>query len=292
MPVRFQVDPDFYDHPKVTGMSDAAFSLWVRAGSFSAAKSTDGFVSEDVLAHTLRSSAQVADELVSRGLWRRRKGGYVFHQWEARNLTKARIEANRKADAERKRAARKAVSPKLRDPVDLPPVSAGTDDQNGRPNGTSQVNRPNVRPDSSRNPSAVQQESDRNPDVSVSVSVSSSSGSLGGVVTEVDARVDEPPTRCPKHRDDDNPPPCGGCAEARRTREAWQAERTAVAKRAHTTALERQAQARAIAVAGCDLCDDNGYVGRVLCDHDPDAADRAARGRAAVAAARARKGST
>lgn len=78
MPVRFQVDPDFYDHPKTAGMSDAAFSLWVRAGSFSAAKLTDGFIAETVLVHTLRSDTQVADELVERGLWRRRRGGYMF----------------------------------------------------------------------------------------------------------------------------------------------------------------------------------------------------------------------
>lgn len=78
MSVRFQVEPDFYDHPKTAGMSDAAFSLWVRAGSYSAAKLTDGFVSESVLVHTLRSDAQVADELVERGLWRRRRGGWIF----------------------------------------------------------------------------------------------------------------------------------------------------------------------------------------------------------------------
>jgi hypothetical protein len=28
MPIRFQVDPDFYDHPKTIGMSDAATALW------------------------------------------------------------------------------------------------------------------------------------------------------------------------------------------------------------------------------------------------------------------------
>lgn len=293
MPVRFQVDPDFYDHPKVTGMSDAAFSLWVRAGSFSAAKTTDGFVSEDVLVHTLRSTAQVADELVGRGLWRRRKGGYVFHQWEARNLTKARIEADRKADAERKRTARKKVSPELRDRFDQ-----GLDSGLPEPRTEQQARKPpvsnvNVRPDSERTPSGVQQESERSPDVSVSVSVSSSDGgSLGGKVTEVDARVDDPPTRCPKHRDDDDPPPCGGCADARRAREAWQSEQDRAAHRARLTDLERQAQVRALAVAECDLCDDNGYAGRVLCDHDPDAAGRAARGRARVAAALGRKGPT
>lgn len=129
MPVRFQVDPDFYDHPKTAGMSDAAFSLWVRAGSFSTAKRTDGFVSEAVLVHTLRSGTQVADELVERGLWRRKRGGYVFHQWEQRNLTKHRIEEHNAAEAERKRKER----------------------QNKKP----QVNGHNVRPDADRTPGGV-----------------------------------------------------------------------------------------------------------------------------------------
>lgn len=42
---------------------------------------------------------------------------------------------------------------------------------------------------------------------------------------------------------------------------------------------------RAAAIAACSMCDADGYAGRVLCDHDPEATGRAARGRAAVQAA-------
>lgn len=152
MPVRFQVDPDFYDHPKTLGMSDAAVSLWVRAGSYSVAKSTDGFVSDDVLVHALRSTVEVAEELVQRGMWRRRKGGFQFHQWEARNLTKDRIEADRHADRERKRMSR----------------------QSGHENVNNQVNMHIVRPDTERTPNGIPAESGRIPGSSVSVSVSES----------------------------------------------------------------------------------------------------------------------
>jgi hypothetical protein len=155
VPVRFQVDPDFYDHPKVLGMSDAAVSLWTRAGSYSVAKSTDGFVAETVLVHALRSTLEVADELVHRGLWQRRKGGFQFHEWGARNLTRERIEADREADRERKRAARDAAR------------------QNGKVLIEGQV----VRPDTDRTPSGIQEESDRNPPSSVSVSLSVSESS-------------------------------------------------------------------------------------------------------------------
>lgn len=153
MPVRFQVDPDFYDHPKVLGMSDAAVSLWTRAGSYSVAKSTDGFVAETVLVHALRSTLEVADELVHRGLWQRRKGGFQFHEWSNRNLTKERIEADREVDRERKRAVREAARQKRK----------------------AQVNGQVVRTDSERTPDGIQEESEGIPGSSVSLSVSVSS---------------------------------------------------------------------------------------------------------------------
>lgn len=78
MPVRFQVDPDFYDHPKTIGMSDAAISLWVRAGSFSAAKRLDGFVPLFATFDLSRTPAAAAQELVQRGFWRVVAGGYSF----------------------------------------------------------------------------------------------------------------------------------------------------------------------------------------------------------------------
>src|SRR6266511_1903811 len=103
MPIRFQVDPDFYDHPKAIGMSDAATALWVRAGSYSAAKTSDGFVADDALVLLSQTPMDAARELCRRGLWKRVRGGYRFHQWESRNLTRARVEADKEADRLRKR---------------------------------------------------------------------------------------------------------------------------------------------------------------------------------------------
>lgn len=210
MPVRFQVDPDFYDHPKTIGMSDAAFSLWVRAGSFSVAKLTDGFISEDVLTHTLRAEKAVADELSRRGLWRRVKGGYRFHEWDARNLTKARVEDDRKADRDRKRQRRAEGT-----------NSAGQ-------NGNHQANGQFVRPESSRNPNGIQPESGGIPRGSVSVSVSESvSGSGRGAGPSNGARPEplgpRPPIACREHQDDPDPPACRRCKAAREKAEAWDA---------------------------------------------------------------------
>lgn len=78
MPIRFQVDGDFYDHPKAIGLSDAATALWVRAGSYSTAKLLDGFVPEDALVLCSRTPQEASGELVRRGLWRRVGDGYRF----------------------------------------------------------------------------------------------------------------------------------------------------------------------------------------------------------------------
>lgn len=205
MPIRFQVDADFYDHPKTTGMSDAAFSLWVRAGSFSAGKLTDGFIAEDVLALTLRSTADVADELVRRGLWKRSRGGWRFHEWGQRNLTKTRVEADREADRIRKRQERHGKTN----------------------NATPHVNGNNVRPDAERTPSGIQRDSTRSPERSVSVSVSESVSGSGQAAPSARASPAEPPRNCPEHLDNPDPPPCGRCADARRAHDRWEAQRAA-----------------------------------------------------------------
>lgn len=76
----FQVDAGFYDHPLTAGMSDAAWSLWVRAGSYSADQRTAGFIPLNTLAENLRTSLDAAEELVQRGLWRKRADGYQFER--------------------------------------------------------------------------------------------------------------------------------------------------------------------------------------------------------------------
>lgn len=218
MPVRFQVDPDFYDHPKVDGMSDAAFALWVRAGSYSAAKHTDGFVSDGVVTNTLRYERTVADELVRHRLWRRVRGGFQYHQWDDRNLTRERVEAERRADRERKKAQRAAKN--------NTPGNARADETNGTTglgrDGTAQVKGSNVRSDSGRNPTGIQEDSARNPGVSVSVSVSESvSGSGRAAEGGSGPPGAEPPPRCEEHLHDQKPPNCGPCADARREYNRW-----------------------------------------------------------------------
>jgi hypothetical protein len=193
MPIRFQVDGDFYDHPKTLGLSDAAVALWTRAGSYSTAKLLDGFVPEDMLAGLSRTPADASGELVRRGLWRRVRGGFRFHQWDERNLTKARVNADRDYDRARKQRERREA----------------------RKNEEGQASPKNVR---TGQPPDGGPDSDRNPNRSVSVSVSESVSGSGQPPAAV---AEPPPQTCPKHRDDPDPPPCGACADARRARGRW-----------------------------------------------------------------------
>jgi len=194
MPIRFQVDPDFYDHPKTLGMSDAAVALWTRAGSYSAAKLTDGFVADAALVRLSQSPLEAARELIRRGLWSRVKGGYRFHQWESRNLTRARVEAERDSDRQRKRRERQTAR------------------QNPNPQVNNQIVRVDSAPDSERSPPGI-----RGLSVSVSESVSGSGREASA----------PPPTRCRDHLITPAVGACGACGDARKAAEAWHAEKRA-----------------------------------------------------------------
>ncbi len=197
MPIRFQVDADFYDHPKTIDMSDAATALWTRAGSYCAAKLTDGFVADAVLARLSRTPDEAAQELVKRGLWKRVRGGHRFHQWADRNLLRARVEAERTSDRQRKRRERQLSQ------------------QNGKPHVNGTIVRPDSEPDSGVTPNGF-----RGLSVSESVSMSVSVSGRGSPPPE-----EPPPRACSKHLNDPDPPPCGPCAEARRGSERWLAAR-------------------------------------------------------------------
>lgn len=206
MPVRFQVDPDFYDHPKSIGMSDAAVALWTRAGSYSAAKLLDGFIAEHVLSTLSRTPDEASAELVARGLWRRVRGGFQFHQYGERNLLKADVEADREYERKRKAERRAAAKAEASRPVDnrktaAKPQANGNSVPPGHPPGLPDMSHR----DSGQSPSGS---------VSVSVSVSESVSGRGGP---------RPDPACREHRDDPDPPACRRCKTAREAVEAWDA---------------------------------------------------------------------
>lgn len=229
MPIRFQVDPDFYDHPKTIDASDAAVALWTRAGSYSTAKHLDGFVPEAMLAR-LTATPEAAGELVRRGLWRRVKGGFQFHEWDQRNLTRAEIDADRQYERERKRRRRAEQNGQVKaDPV--PP---------GQPPGL---------------PGGQHRDSQRNPSGSVSVSVSESvSGSGRG---EPPPSGPRPEPACREHQDDPDPPACRRCKAAREAAEAWDAAYAVSHAMADARARDTRPQCRrhqGQLAANCAMC--------------------------------------
>lgn len=89
----FKVDDSLHSHPKAMAASLEALGFWSVCGSWSGDHLTDGFVPDHVILTLSRGKAQLADELVAVGLWRRAKGGYRFHQWTERNPTKSDVAA-------------------------------------------------------------------------------------------------------------------------------------------------------------------------------------------------------
>ena len=100
----FRADDKFHDHPKVRGPNLRACGLWVLAGTWSADNLTDGFVPRSLLSRW-GATARDAKWLVDRDLWEPAQQGietgWLFHDWEDYNPTKAQVEAERQATRDR-----------------------------------------------------------------------------------------------------------------------------------------------------------------------------------------------
>lgn len=68
------------------------------------------------------------------------------------------------------------------------------------------------------------------------------------------AQDEPPPPTCPRHRNIENPPPCGACGTARKAREDFDAERTRRSKQERTAFWAE--------VRDCPECDQQGLIDR------------------------------
>lgn len=102
----FKVDDTLAFHTKTVLAGNAALGLWVRAGSWSMATLSDGFI-PDPIADQLGTTAQ-ARKLVEVGLWERLPTGYAFHQWDQRQPSKQQVHNDRAASVERQRKSRES----------------------------------------------------------------------------------------------------------------------------------------------------------------------------------------
>lgn len=101
----FKVDDNLSFHPKALEAGNAALGLWVRAGSWSGANLTNGFIPR-AIARQLGTKTN-ATRLVNAGLWHEVDGGYSFHEWDQRQPTKDDVEAEREANRKRQADYRK-----------------------------------------------------------------------------------------------------------------------------------------------------------------------------------------
>ncbi|MFI9506983.1 hypothetical protein [Nocardia sp. NPDC052566] len=216
----FQVDDQLGFHPKAIAAGNAAMGLWVRAGSWSMQQLTEGYIPIAIV-RGLGSSAQ-AKKLVDVGLWVTADGGYRFHGWGERQMSKAEIEDRRRKRAE---AGRKGgqISGRLRQQkaqaLASPPAEASASVR--------------AKQTPKRNPTPVP-----GPD-------------LGKASGGAAAAFEPPARRCPQHRTHSAPPPCGACADARRHRERWDA--------LHSSDIRADAVQRRDAARRCSMCDDAGW---------------------------------
>jgi hypothetical protein len=92
----FKVDDHFHSHPKILDLGLDAIGLWTLAGSWSGEQLTDGFIPARLIAR-LGGSQETTQALVDAGLWEVTEGGFIFHDWDAHNQTKAQVVESREA---------------------------------------------------------------------------------------------------------------------------------------------------------------------------------------------------
>lgn len=120
----FPVPDEFYRDLTYLGWSAEEYALWIIAGSWSADRLTDGSVPTAALALFPAFASSAADALVTRGIWKRARGGYQYVEWpeqcsrkfvlakrERERLKKQGQRAAWKTVEEKKTSSKQVVSP-------------------------------------------------------------------------------------------------------------------------------------------------------------------------------------
>jgi hypothetical protein len=95
-----RLDDGFFDHPKVEGLSDAAFRAFVGGLCICNRYLTDGVISSQKAAKLTRP--KVRTELVTAGLWHERDDGSIdIHDFGDYNRDADTVKRERKQNADR-----------------------------------------------------------------------------------------------------------------------------------------------------------------------------------------------
>jgi hypothetical protein len=98
---------DAPDHPKLIGLTDAAYALWHRALSYCNRQLTDGFVPAGAVPALSRSAkpGDAAKDLVTARLWEIAEGGFMVHDYLDYQPSRAEVEEERRKKSEAKQRA-------------------------------------------------------------------------------------------------------------------------------------------------------------------------------------------
>ncbi len=96
-----RIDDAAPDHPKLVGLDDDAFALWVRGLCYCARHSTDGKIPLAAVPRMTAAKkwAAVAAKLQAAGLWESTPEGYVVHDFLDYNPSASQVAAKREARA-------------------------------------------------------------------------------------------------------------------------------------------------------------------------------------------------
>ncbi|MGW1840807.1 hypothetical protein [Streptomyces sp. NPDC002067] len=103
-----RLDDRFPSHRKVALLSDKGFRLYVSALCWASENLTEGRILDRELKviSRIRGPKTAAAELVDAGLWERIPDGYLIHDYLEYNPDRARVKADREANAARQKAFR------------------------------------------------------------------------------------------------------------------------------------------------------------------------------------------
>lgn len=92
----FMIDDGAAFHSKLVAAGNASVGLWTRAGAWSQQPQnlTEGFIPKQI-ARTIGTAGQIR-KLIEVGLWFEVEGGYQFHEWDQRQMSRAEIEERRR----------------------------------------------------------------------------------------------------------------------------------------------------------------------------------------------------
>jgi hypothetical protein len=114
-----RIDDHAMEHPKVAGLPDGAFRLWVAGLSYCQKYLTDGFISDVALRGLRAFTPKRRGELLAAGLWRDAQGGITVHDYLDWNDSRAHVLSSREQARERlKKHKEKRVSKDVQNVVE------------------------------------------------------------------------------------------------------------------------------------------------------------------------------